>query len=791
MANLSRREFHGLSLGGLAAACMPAGDACAAARPSGPIDDFAFLHVSDTHLDPRPLGAQFNPDGRSVRALAWFAKQSRRAISPDGRFREQDADAAAPAFALHTGDVFEYSIVDACWEDWQRVAEALACPVYCIAGNHDNTWSSINGQLRRLHGGDSYSFDHAGCHFVCLNSAGSLDPLPCWDERTLRWLADDLAQVDAATPVLLAMHHPLSGNAGYASEYDKLRFWEVVRRHHVAYIMDGHWHQVRAGQWQNIPRVNGGETFRLNTGFAAVSVRGGVLTQRYHFHESAQGGARDAVVMRHRIDQLAPRYACEVSAAVDEQQNRLAITGGIATVSVDDNELPRATVWLDGMRERPSNATVAPSKAAENSAAHSFAVEADLDVTALVPGRHFATVRVESPTALVTLDSEVGESPTAVANEQAIAFDIADVSGHVVSTQYQNAAGIKTPLILLADSNGGDALAFGDTAGFVTVLDAATLQPHWRRQVGPELLQGLTRVGASLAAGDSDGTLTVLDAASGAIVRRLDGFGPIFGPGVVVDDHLYFGDANGVLHAVDSRDWSKGWSRDVGQYAIEAAPAHDLLNDRLIVGSWDGFYYAVDRGAGDVAWKAWNAFGQVETKSRYYGPGDCSPVVVGEEIWGTDRGYRLGRYQAADGKFLGPVRDKVAAIAAVAPVDPDAGVIARGLDDQLIRFNRDGSVRWEASLPLGRTPAPPTCVHAWAATSSPAGVTRPWIGAVSDTGLMTLVDAATGAPQLRWSTTPGLFVLAPLATTADGSAWYAAGMDGVVTRIALAGAASN
>lgn len=720
------------------------------------------MHLSDTHLDPRPAGQGYTGEGRSVGVLEWFARRAAEAAEPGG---------AGPEFAIHTGDVFEYSIVDDCWRDWDRAVEGAGLPIHLVPGNHDNTWGSINARLRERHGGDSHALEHRGWRFICLNSAGSLDPLPCWDQRTLTWLRDQLREVDAATPIVLAMHHPLAGgDAGYASEYDPLRFWDVVRGHNVLLVLDGHWHQVHCGLWQNTPRINGGETFRLNPGYATVAVRDGVLTHRYHFHESAEGGARDTLVLRRPTDTPDPRLWADLRARHEPGAGSIELTGEISSnrPKLLGGELA-ATAWLNGDRDARRQATIAadPSEPAQRR------LRVSLPAGGLPPGRHFATVRIERPGESVAVESEVGRGPQPLANEQAIEFETA-ADGQPAATRFACGAGVKTALLAVEPRDGSRLVVFGDTAGRVTALDAGTLAQRWRHESLGEILHALAPCGERLAVGDSDGNLRLLDAATGSPLWTVNVGAALYGAPLAVEGALYVGDCNGRLLAVDAATGDTLWAHDAAEYAIESSVAHDAARDRLVVGAWDGKLYAVDRQTGAPAWQAWSPSCEVATRSRYYGPADCPPLVIGDEVWATDRGYRLGRYEAASGAFLGVVREAVSGVSLLEHEGVPAGVLARGLGGGVARLDLSGRPVWEADARAGRSPRPPV-------DAPGAGA----VGVVSDVGLLTVVDRETGAVLLRHSLTPRLFVHSGLTYCPAEASWYAAGMDGVVSRVPM------
>lgn len=778
MGKLSRRAFVRAVIGSpwvaAALACWTGwrtSKASAAAKGFAKAPDFAFIHLSDTHLDPRPTGHAYRGDGRSVDVLGWISEKTRTPIGADAK---ADPAGRLPAFAIHTGDVFEYSVVDDCWGDWDHAVADAACPIYCVPGNHDNTWGMINAILRKRHGGDSYSFDHEGMHFVCLNTAGSLDPLPCWDERTLRWLRADLDKVSPETPLLLALHHPLTGNSGYASEYDKLRFWEVVRGHNVVYIMDGHWHQVQADTWQNIPRVNGGETFRDNTGYATVRIRDGQLTQRYHYHRTAKGGRRGTLVARHRIDQPAPRFVSELRAHFDRDSKAVRIAGHVTANSRElITEDVIGTAWING--DAGSAVTLKRTHAGSNSSSRSE-FEGSLPAESLPPGRHYATVRFERPDLLAIIYSKVSDKPRIVANEQAIEFEIAPAPGSGIEAKdYRNAAGVTSPLLTVGDES--PVVVFGDTAGIVTALDAATMKPAWRYETKSEILHSVTLCGEAIAAGDSDGRLHLLGATDGKLIQVLDLGAPLFGAGALVDGVLYLADANGALHAIDIGSRLSLWRRDIAAFAIEMAPVYDATNDRLILGAWDGLIYSVDRSTGDIVWKKWGPMGEKKekpSKSRYFGPAESPAIALNDEVWVADRGYCLGRYRAADGEWFGVAAGQdVAGVSILYDGEEAIGVMARGRLNQLLRLDLNGDIVWSTELPLGRCPNPPVQANAVGS-----------IGIVSDTGLLSVVDAESGSLRQQYSLTPKLFVLSGLSFCDKTSSWYAAGMDGVVTGVA-------
>jgi outer membrane protein assembly factor BamB len=205
----------------------------------------------------------------------------------------------------------------------------------------------------------------------------------------------------------------------------------------------------------------------------------------------------------------------------------------------------------------------------------------------------------------------------------------------------------------------------------------------------------------------------------------------------------------------------------VANFGFEAQP---LVHGRLLLcGAWDGKLHALDRHHGNLVWSAWSATCQAEFETRYYGPADGTPIISGDDVLAADRGWRLGRF-ALDGRLRGVVRGQVSAVGASRD---GTAFFTRGLDHRLAKYSAAGALLWETETPLGRAPSPPVEQNGD-------------VAAVSDTGLFTLVDSATGEKRFAVSISPSLYVLSGIGVD-GGHRFFAADMDGRLTCVSLVG----
>lgn len=130
------------------------------------------------------------------------------------------------------------------WTEYLGIVEALDGPLYQTPGNHD-IWDGASEELwREVTGREpNYSFDHAGAHFVVLDTSRLDNPaeLPL---ETLTWLEDDLDAHREAQPTIVLYHKPLWYNFVAVGRDDPLH--ELLVDYGVDAVFCGHYHTYAA-----------------------------------------------------------------------------------------------------------------------------------------------------------------------------------------------------------------------------------------------------------------------------------------------------------------------------------------------------------------------------------------------------------------------------------------------------------------------------------------------------------------------------------------------------------------
>jgi Calcineurin-like phosphoesterase len=181
-----------LGLGGVAFATGIPGFAESVAK--GPVKDFYFVQLSDTHWGFS--GAKANPDAagtleKAVQAVNALVKQ--------------------PDFVIFTGDLTHTT--DDPKERRARLGQFKALAgqlkvkdVRFIPGEHDASLDRGEA-FQEFFGKPYYAFDHKGIHFIALDNVS--EPGSQIGQVQLEWLSADLKKQRPETPIVVFAHRPL------------------------------------------------------------------------------------------------------------------------------------------------------------------------------------------------------------------------------------------------------------------------------------------------------------------------------------------------------------------------------------------------------------------------------------------------------------------------------------------------------------------------------------------------------------------------------------------------------
>lgn len=228
-----------------------------------------FVHFSDIHIQPE-LGAE---------AGVALAVKKLLALRPRPEFVITGGD--------HVMDLLNVSHerADVQFKLLEEALKPLEMPVYSVIGNHDlfgwgnksidSSDASYGKKMieERVLKAPAYrSFDHAGYHFVLLDSVQPSEKTN-WhgaiDDEQLTWLANDLDKA-AMTPTVVVSHVPVMTLANQyidsttAAATDTLllangkEVKEILQKHHVLGVMQGHTHVVENCEYLGTQYITGG-----------------------------------------------------------------------------------------------------------------------------------------------------------------------------------------------------------------------------------------------------------------------------------------------------------------------------------------------------------------------------------------------------------------------------------------------------------------------------------------------------------------------------------------------------
>lgn len=641
--------------------------------------------------------------------------------------------AAPPSLAIVTGDLNEFGGGSGWWEQYLSLWANCAIPVYHQLGNHDNTWECARPRLRSVGQAPFMAFETGGVKFIGWDTATPQDPRPSIAAEGLRWLETEFARTPAAQPVIFYCHHPLDGRE-FAGEYDRARLLDLLATRNVVLMLVGHGHAVRAWQVAGMDSAMGGSSWGDRRGYGIVSIRDNVLRVAYQHLDEAR---ELTPLLEKPIVEEPPRL--EV----------LAVAPPDAAILAAD----AADVW--SLRVHSEDGVAEGRWTLDGEATGPLAHEGELWVarpvlaTPLDPGAH--VIRLE-------VTDAAGRSAG-----RTVRFFLEGGPLRVVWARQLDGTVQGAPVLA------ADRLYVGANDGTLTALEAASGRTLRQVPTGGEL-RGSPAVDPATGrvyVASTDGVIRALDAA-GTELWRADLGAPTYAPPLLVGERLLCPTSSGAIVALAAADGALLWRCTEPDYAIETAPVAG--SDALYAGSWDRYVYCLGLADGALRWRVPSAGSDRDAAPRYYSPADCSPALAGDRLFVADRAYRLTVLDAATGARLAD-EDKCAAVAGSA--DGQA-VYLRHTDGRVSKRNADGSIAWAADAPTGALPTQPAVADG-----------RVYV--VSNTGILSILDEATGALLAGQRVFAGTFVFA--APAADGRRVYLADAAGQVLALEPRGSA--
>jgi outer membrane protein assembly factor BamB len=228
--------------------------------------------------------------------------------------------------------------------------------------------------------------------------------------------------------------------------------------------------------------------------------------------------------------------------------------------------------------------------------------------------------------------------------------------------------------------------------------------------------------------------------------------------------------ADGSVTAIDAASGAVAWTFDGPGRGGAAAAAQRfgalaVVDTLVAVGASDGSLLALDAADGSLRWRAAAPAGSALAAGEASSGAGPTLAAVGGALASASSGGALALHLAdGSGRDLG--WREVSAVAAGAD---GASSFLRLRDARLVKLSADRRVAWRAAAESGRFQLPPV---------EAGGV----VWTVGDRGVVSALDASTGARLGTYRATVGSWVFAPPCAAGDGTC-YVAGVDGSVTAL--------
>jgi outer membrane protein assembly factor BamB len=593
------------------------------------------------------------------------------------------------AFWVHMGDVTETGDQGE-YQTYQSLFAPLTLPIYLTTGNHESRWNDPTFQnfVRTTGQLPTQSWDYGGVHFVVLNSAIPKGQNGHLGRQDIAWLTADLSGLAPETPVVIFTHHPLLYDEGRYSTVYTDNDWDLMpllKAYNIIALFSGHGHLHLYWEVNGISGVM--VKAAMENGYAAVDVdpaRGILNVRALALTENA---LNETVSTPEAVWEIPLKRA---SAADDAFQ----IVSPAPNVTADRSLLVQARcdwdIFPSIVEYRIETGAWKTLPALVNQPG---LYEKTLDLSDVDPGVRTLWIRA------MTQDDR--------SFAQCVPFIVSRPDTPIKPLWETQTGGAIQGTPAVNDT----AVYIGNHAGLFCAFDRHSGASLWTAQTDSAIIASPLLTGDMVYAVTGKGTLYAWNAVSGQLIWQQSTQDPVSANPVFDGIAIYLAGAQGSVTALNPATGQILWQKPHAAKAIISAPA--IGDPLLYFGSWDNYFYAVNKYTGDLAWK------QIIGAQTYYAPAAASPLFYNGRVYVSTPGNQVLCMDASNGATLWSVK---ASSGLSSPILYNHAIMYSTMDGALYALDPDtGANLWQTDNPQSNYGSSPVAQEGTVLLSGLAG----------------------------------------------------------------------
>lgn len=165
-----------------------------------------------------------------------------------------------------------------------------------------------------------------------------------------------------------------------------------------------------------------------------------------------------------------------------------------------------------------------------------------------------------------------------------------------------------------------------NTVGEVFALDMKSGKLIWKFKTGGKVYSTPAFHQGTVVVGSSDHFIYGLDSKTGLLKWKLEAGKAVLGSAAVAQGKAYIGASDGIFRCINVSDGKLIWAFDQVKGYVSTRPT--IANDKVIFGSWNNGFYALDKLTGKLVWEWSNGH-----QNRMFSAAACYPVVSNNRVF--------------------------------------------------------------------------------------------------------------------------------------------------------------